>query len=359
MLKKIPLVVYALIPILLFLYFVFSSEGKNLQDIVNDATQEPSIEESFPSPTLDSIFAEDHSFIATISAGRIRTMIATGDVIPARVVNVQATQRNDFLWPFRETVDVLKSADVTFINLEAPLIQDCPLKSTGFTFCGDQRHIEGLAFAGVDVANIANNHIANYGQIGIDQTVSLLKSRSIDVTGLGETTIRDVRGMKFAFLGYDDLKRTGPITDEYKAKIRQDIREAARVAQVVVVQFHWGVEYVTQPTKDQIELGYLAIDSGADVVIGNHPHWIQPVEVYKNKVIMYAHGNFIFDQMWSQKTREGVVGRYTFYDDKIIDVEFIPIEIIEYGQATLLEKTRKQQILEQMKNSSKTLSTNL
>ena len=86
--------------------------------------------------------------------------------------------------------------------------------------------------------------------------------------------------------------------------------------------YHWGAEYVSVPTvgagiaeDDPVEIGHLAVDAGADFVIGNHPHWVQGVELYKGKYIAYAHGNFIFDQMWSYETRVGVVGKYTFYDE--------------------------------------------
>jgi poly-gamma-glutamate synthesis protein (capsule biosynthesis protein) len=99
----------------------------------------------------------------------------------------------------------------------------------------------------------------------------------------------------------------------------------------------------------------LAIDAGADLVIGNHPHWIQPVELYNGKLITYAHGNFVFDQEWSLETKQGVVGRYTFYDTQLVDVEFLPVLIENYGQPHFLMGAEKQFILDHMYSESQIL----
>lgn len=305
------------------------------------------------SPTIDQIFSEDHSWTNTLSSNRKRVLIATGDVIPARVVNVQATKYRNFKWPFEKTSDVLRNADITFINLETSLIKNCPLVNGGMKFCGDDKNIEGLLFAGVDVASLANNHAGDYGLDAINYTKNLLNNNGILVTGLNGPVFKDVRGLKFAFLGYNDIgfRQTG-ISWVDEAIIQYEIAEARRNADIVVVTFHWGAEYRNQPDERQKYLGRFTIDAGADLVIGNHPHWIQPVEVYKDKLITYAHGNFIFDQEWSQKTKEGVIGKYTFYDDKLVDVEYLPIQIRNFGQPSFLEGMKKKSILEKMQEES-------
>jgi len=108
--------------------------------------------------------------------------MATGDIIPARSVNFQTLKKNDFTWAWKNIAQILKTGDITVINLESPLIADCPVVNDGFQFCGDKQHSEGLVYAGVDVVALANNHIGNYGKNGIDETVKLLRSRGIDVT---------------------------------------------------------------------------------------------------------------------------------------------------------------------------------
>lgn len=314
-------------------------------------------------PSLDQIFTNDHTFTATLSAEKKITIIATGDIIPARSVNLQILSRNDFLWPYRKTFDVIKNADITFGNLETPLLTNCPPTQNGMVFCGDARNVAGLRYAGIDIVNLGNNHAGNHGIQGVEETIAHLKENGIGVTGVEGAYVMKVKGIRFAFLGYDDITTPQPgVSNVDENKIMQDIANARQLADVVIVQFHWGVEYRALPDERQIELGHFAIDHGADLVIGNHPHWIQPIEIYKGKLITYAHGNYIFDQIWSKETTEGVIGRYTFYGKQLIDVEYLPIKIIDYGQAYFLEGTEKQEIIDMMRNNSyeleKQLSTN-
>ena len=105
-----------------------------------------------------------------------------------------------------------------------------------------------------------------------------------------------------------------------------------------------------------VELGHLMIDSGADFVIGNHPHWVQGVEIYKGKLITYAHGNFIFDQTWSEETQEGVVGTYTFYDKQLISVHYTPIKVDIKYQPYFVTGEVADNILKRMIDSSNQLN---
>lgn len=295
-------------------------------------------------------------------SSRLRTLLVTGDMIPARMVNVESTRRGDFLWPYRPTSAFVANADITFTNLETPLFAGCPEYETGFTFCGDSRFINGLTLDGVDVANIANNHSGNFGTEGIDKTIALLDAHGIKHSGLGPPAIVDVRGLKFAFLGFNGV---GQKID--REGLKEGIQYARQLgADVVVVQFHWGEEYQPLPgpapglaPDDPVQVGHLAIDDGADLVVGNHPHWIQPVEVYKGKLITYAHGNFIFDQTWSVDTMQGVVGTYTFYDKQLISASWKPVQIVGWGQATWMADAPAAKILQTMEDRSKQLAAKL
>lgn len=303
--------------------------------------------------SINSIFNENHDWTATLSADKTIVLIATGDVIPARSVNFKTVQKNNFQWSFEKTSDFLKSADLTLINLESPFVPNCPITNTGMIFCGDQRHLQGLLFAGVDVANLANNHSGNYGKEGVESTIQLLKKSGILATGVSQPVFKEIKQTKFTFLGYTDLECAGKeIACVIEENIVKEITKAKKNADIVVVSFHWGEEYTSMPSQRQRSLAHLAIDSGADLIIGNHPHWIQPVEIYKDKFITYAHGNFIFDQMWSQKTEEGVVGKYIFYNKKLIDVEFFPVFIEDYGQPRFYEAKDKERILSEMQKTS-------
>ena len=292
----------------------------------------------------------------------VRTLIATGDFIPAREVNAQAIRRNDFLWTVRPTADYVKNADITYVNLETPLFSGCKVDENGFQFCGDARHVDALKAIGAGVVNLANNHLGNYGPTGVQATVDLLNKNGIASSGLGPPAIIDVRGLKFAFVGFNGV---GLAVD--RQAVAQGVQHAREQADVVVVQFHWGKEYERQPMPDPgvptpddpVALGHLAIDSGADIVIGNHPHWYQGVEVYKNRLITYAHGNYVFDQMWSEETREGVIGTYTFYDNHLMSASWKPLRIYDYGQARFEDASYDQKVLSTMEQASKDLATKL
>lgn len=283
-------------------------------------------------------------------------LMATGDVIPARSVNFQMVKRNDFRYPFLKTADLLNTADIVFINLESPLVPKCSTTVEGMIFCGNERAVGGFNFANVKIASLANNHIGNYGNDGIDNTIKLLEKNNISVTGVNEKqTILTIKGKKFGFLGYNDIEKNDKlkISLAYKDAIATEVASLKKETDFVIVAFHWGIEYNSNPTSGQKELAHLAIDNGADLIIGNHPHWVQGVEIYKNRFISYAHGNFIFDQMWSRETREGVVGEYVFGENGLKDVSYYPVVIEDYAQPRFAKEEEADKILKRMEESTK------
>jgi poly-gamma-glutamate capsule biosynthesis protein CapA/YwtB (metallophosphatase superfamily) len=310
-----------------------------------------------PPLTLEGIFGAPPD----LSGARredLRVLVVTGDVIPARSVNATVLRRGDFLYPFRATADYLRGGDLLFVNLEAPLLARCPRTDEGMTFCGDARNVEGLVFAGVNVAGVANNHLGNYGPAGTEETIRNLASRGIAAAGLGQTAYLRVRGLIFAFLAYNGV---GPPVD--RAAMTREIGAARARADVVVVQFHWGKEYVRLPERapgvapdDPRDLGRAALAAGADLIIGNHPHWVQGVELVGDRLITYAHGNFVFDQMFSRETREGVVGRYTFHGRRLAAVEYRPVRIDDFAQPRLLDGPDAAAVLGQMEAASRALA---
>src|SRR6267143_161290 len=149
-----------------------------------------------PALSLQELFHPTYSVPA--DPANVRTLLVTGDVIPARGVNYYATVRHDFLWPFRPTASYTKNADVTYVNLEAPLFAGCPVSpAESFTFCGDARFVNGLTYMGADVVNLANNHLNNYGAEGTTATDLLLHKNGMQTSGLGPDGIVSVRGLTF------------------------------------------------------------------------------------------------------------------------------------------------------------------
>src|SRR5450759_2932336 len=169
--------------------------------------QRPSTGGGVPPPlTVASVFAAQAPSLARYGRANLRTLIATGDVIPARSVNYKMVTYNDFLYPFRRTAGYLRSADITLINLESPLIASgCPVVYEGMQFCGDPRFVQGLRFAGVDTACTANNHIGHYGPQGIQETWNHLGAGGIGYCGYGKVDHKTVRGIRFAFLAYNTV----------------------------------------------------------------------------------------------------------------------------------------------------------
>ncbi|GAC1579591.1 MAG: hypothetical protein NVS3B24_13540 [Candidatus Dormibacteria bacterium] len=309
--------------------------------------------------TLASIFGQGPD-LSRVAASRRTTLVVTGDIIPARTTNSKMVAMANFRWPFSATSDYLHSGDIEFANLEAPLFTGCKATTTGLSFCGDPRFIDGLNYAGINVVNLSNNHLTNFGPRGTDSTVKLLTDHGIQPCGLGLAAHVTVKGVRFVFLGFNGV---GVAVN--RAELKREIDLARPSADVVVVQFHWGREYVLTPrsTGDSIapddprDIGHLAIDDGADLVIGNHPHAVQGVEIYRDHLITYAHGNFVFDQMWTpdpgqEDPRNGVVGKYTFVDGKLAGVEFKPTRIYEFGQPRFLTGPYGDYVLGLMRTSS-------
>jgi hypothetical protein len=312
--------------------------------------------DDLPAITLDDIFGPAPERGLKLDPAKIRTLVATGDVIPARWVDRQIRALgNDFHYPLAGTAELLREADLAVINLEAPLIEGCPPQEANtFTFCGQPGFADALAEAGVDVATLENNHIGNFGAEGVAATEALLAEKGIDHADRDTLAAREVSGLRFGFIAFNGV---GEAFDREAIRLR--IEEAVQEVDVLVAAFHWGAEYVSLPQAgpgvapdDPVEIAHLAVDAGADLVLGNHPHWVQAVEVYEGKLIAYAHGNFIFDQMWSRETSVGVVGRYTFYGERLLAVEYLPVVIEDYSRPRPLEGEEAQGVLDSMQQAS-------
>ena len=323
---------------------------------VSTPTPAPSYSAPVPPLTTADIFPPRDLSQYHLDPAHIRTVIATGDVIPARHTDyIIRNMGNNFEYAVDATKDITSAADITVINLEAPLIDGCPEEAgETFTFCGQPGFTAALQDAGVDVATLENNHIGNYGSDGITETEHHLDAAGIKWADSYTPSIIAVRGVKFGFLAFNGV---GGSVDQVAMK--QQIEALRPQVDVLSVAFHWGMEYVPVPQPapgiaddDPVELAHAAIDDGADLIIGNHPHWIQGVEVYRGKFITYAHGNFIFDQEWSYETTVGVIGKYTFYDKTLIGVDFTPVLIQNYAQPVPMTGDQRQQTLDIMKQDT-------
>jgi poly-gamma-glutamate capsule biosynthesis protein CapA/YwtB (metallophosphatase superfamily) len=279
------------------------------------------------------------------------TLAAAGDCTFDRGVRAVCAERGRE-WPLSAVRDIMAAADVAFLNLETSIARGgARLPGKGIWFRSAPEFAQELADAGIDVVTLANNHVLDYDDPAFDETLSNLSAAGIDVCGGGKNmaearrpAVLSANGISVAFLGYSEFadiywsvarpKRfvageAGPgISPWDREAIVEDIRRAKRLADHVVVSFHWGDEYVSMPADRQVQLAHAAIDAGASVVHGHHPHVLQPVEVYHGGVIFYSLGNFVFDQK-KPATVESMIAHVTFSPEAVVRAEIIPVRIEE------------------------------
>lgn len=282
------------------------------------------------------------------------SMIFGGDIMLSRTVNKRMSDYNDYAWPARLIASSTNLADITIFNLESPFLKDSTysVASGSFSFKANPLSVGTLTLLGADVVSLANNHMLNAGRQGLVDTIDILKENNINSIGAGLNddaaragVVLEVNGWKIAFLAYAYPQDSSIATDERAGianmnleDLKIDIKRLKNKSDLVIVLMHAGVEYVSQANKEQINFAHSAIDYGADAVIGHHPHWPQNWEIYKDKPIFYSLGNFIFDQMWSQGTSQGVLAELIFREDLSGSAKLIPIIIKDYGQVDLLSK---------------------
>jgi hypothetical protein len=251
--------------------------------------------------------------------------------------------------------DLIGSADLAVANSEEPAADHWTFHSSGTVFTGNPALLAGVANAGFDVVSCGSNHIGDAGKAGVTQTIANLASHGLHAFGCGanldaarKPAVVDVNGTKIAILSYDEVPPksywatattagSAPLLADY---VKADVAAArAAGAQVVIIYPHWGNEYVFGPTAAQEDMAHVMIDAGADLVIGNHGHWVQSIEIYKGKPIWYALGNFTFDQGWSEPTLEGISLELTFRSGTLVQARMNPHVLVKSTQPNLLDAT--------------------
>ncbi|MFR8170571.1 MAG: CapA family protein [Marvinbryantia sp.] len=193
---------------------------------------------------------------------------------------------------FLENVrDIFQKDDLTIVNMEGTLTEETTRVEKQFAFKGKPEFVKILASSSVEAANMANNHSHDYGEQSFLDTVDILEQNHIRTFGYDDTALMEVKGVRVGIFGIyeldDHLERTGQVKSNI-AKLKQE------GADIIVAVFHWSNELVTVPDENQVTLAHLAIDEGADVVVGHHPHVLQGIGTYKGKTIAYSLGNFCF-----------------------------------------------------------------
>ena len=307
-----------------------------------------------------------------ISETRV-TFLAVGDIMISRGVANVIARTNNPLTPFKNMESVFRSTDFNFGNLETPISERSIYPDKKLVFNMLARNIAGLKTYNFRVLNLANNHALDQKLAGLQNTRKILTENNLTFLGVGDDLeqawqpkIIDVKGVKIGFVGasYASENDGGATRNEYVARIEDVDRLKAAIeklkadgADFVVATMHAGVEYTRPPDQMQVKFARAAVDYGADIVIGAHPHWIQTFEQYKSKYIFYSLGNFIFDQDWSPDTKEGLTLKITINHRKssetnspaagtrIEQIEMIPVIIEHYSTPREANDVEARQIL--------------
>jgi poly-gamma-glutamate synthesis protein (capsule biosynthesis protein) len=302
---------------------------------------------------------------------------ATGDILPVRCALERMQQLGDLSSAFRELGPWLAEADITVGSLDAAVSDaGTPVGcEETFSLLAPAAAADGFSLAGIDVMTVATNHTFDCGQAACGEqafldTLANLRARGVQPVGGGtdlaearKPVFLTVKGVRFAFLGYDEIlpanhatvdsSGTAPLDE---ATLREDVAAASQQADVVIVEPQWGIEYTADPSEGQRALAQAAVEAGADLIIGNHPHWVEAAETIDETFVAYALGNFVFDQDWSLETQQGVVLEAAFQGSRLAGVRFVPVHIYDQHQPQFAEPAEGQQILDRIWEASERLA---
>lgn len=286
------------------------------------------------------------------------TMTAVGDCTLATDINadpngsfksVAESLNGDYSYFFKNVSPIFSEDDLTIVNFEGTLSNQGTRQDKQFAFRGKPEYVQILTSSSVEAANLANNHSADYGDVSLSDTIKYLNEAGVSNFIGTNTAIRDVNGISVGLVGIDALDETR------RQNLKMlSVRLKVLGAQLVIVSIHWGEEKATAPNDTQTELAHKAIDAGADLVLGTHPHVLQGIEKYNGKYIAYSLGNFCFGGNNNPADKDTVIYRQTFtFVDGVMqeddNMTLIPATISghdEYNdyQPAIAEGDRKTQI---------------
>ena len=215
----------------------------------------------------------------------------------------------DFNYFFENVKSVFEADDLTIVNFEGTLTDSTTREDKQFAFKADKSYAEILTDGFVEAANLANNHSKDYGEQSYNDTMDALDEAGITNFGYDRVAIKKVKGIKVGLVGTYVLADGLGVKDSMEKNI-QDLKDGG--AQVIIASFHWGEEKAEYPNDVQVELAHAAIDAGADLVLGHHPHVLQGIEQYKGKNIVYSLGNFCFGGNMYPSDMDTMIFQQTF-----------------------------------------------
>lgn len=259
----------------------------------------------------------------------------------AKISDLSSNEKIDSLYK------LAKNCDIVFCNLETPLTKNQELAKNS-SFIGYSIIPQLLINSNVNIVSIANNHILDHGIEKFQETIEILKRFKLTYigeykNGLSNIAIFNNSGIRIGFAAFNEVdlhKINNPnlFAELNKNTIKLTLQKMSTFSiDIKVLSFHWGNEYINIPSPHQIELGHFAIDNGANIVVGHHPHVIQPIENYRNGLIMYSLGNCIFDFLHSKEVREGIAVKVKLDNELKMKYEVFQIHLKEGGYFSISE----------------------
>ncbi len=272
------------------------------------------------------------------------SLVFVGDVMLDRGIRkkVDTKFNGDYEKVFELVKEGIRFADITSFNLEGPVSDKGSNVGSVYSFRMATSVLPVLANVGFDVAMFSNNHIGDWGKLAFEDTIQRTRDANISVVGAGlnyeevsEPLVIEKNNIKIGFLSFSDVgpshMKAGTSTSGIillsDPNLEDIIKNAKSKCDKLIVGIHWGDEYKNSPTERQQEFGHKIIDWGALVVVGHHPHVIEPAEKYNGGLIVYSLGNFVFDQYFSKETMEGNVLYLTFTENGVEEYALQKIEI--------------------------------
>lgn len=269
-------------------------------------------------------------------------------------------KNDDYSYYFKNVYDILSNDDITVANFEGTFTESNNRVDKRFNFKNSKEYVQVLLDGSVEVVNIANNHTYDYGVEGYNDTIEVLKSADVKYYGYDNFVVTKVKGITVGFAGFSYY--SGIDSNKAKSDIDNAISHLKEQnVDLIIMSFHWGVERTYNQTDNQTEVGHYAIDSGANLVLGHHPHVLQGIEKYKDKYIVYSLGNFVFGGNNNPEDKDSMIfsQSFTFVNNELKEdqIKIIPVSIssktsINNYQPTILQDSEKQRVIDKINKYS-------
>jgi poly-gamma-glutamate synthesis protein (capsule biosynthesis protein) len=322
------------------------------------------------------LFGDVHSKTGDERTLRVHRVLAVGDImLTGSAKFLLQTKGYDHPFQDKNLARLIATADVAFANLEYPVtFKGVRYKDKEYTFRGDPESLSAIRKAGFDLLSLANNHIMDYGEKGLRDTIRQCRKNRLVFTGAGadlasasSLAVIKRHGVRYGLLAYSltfpeefwaTPGKPGTAHPDW-AQVGHDIRDARPRVDILMVSFHWGEELKSEPKKYQIDFAHHAINAGADIVLGHHPHIPQPIEIFKGKPIFYSLGNYAFGAI-SDNAMFSFAAVTRFKDNVPVQVILYPLNVNnqEVGfQPRLARGTPAKKIITHLREISKSFKT--